>query len=228
MTGARKGWCSTDAEVGVDVPQERGAIIFAQGRPIGRSIVPNAVACTCRCSVWAYKTRVKPPPSPSPPPPPRTFTSGVLARVRSTRDALSSALSISSFPTSPFLSFSPSVSLYFTHHPPRVVVSFTRTQYKQQKRARVRLHTRIVESVRCDKSRRTKSIAEGLNYTLRETALSVGHLRFAGVAGLFYGVLINAVTRPTPRPVADEATFPFLRTRLRERKSTLKKTLFPT
>lgn len=136
----------------MDVPQERGAIIFAQGRPIGRSIVPNAVACTCRCSVWAYKTRVKSPPSPSPPPPPQTFTSGVLARVRFTRETRFHPLFLS--PCFPHLRLSIFlfVSLYFIYPPSRIVVSFIRTQYKQQKRTRVRLHTRIVESVRCDKS----------------------------------------------------------------------------
>lgn len=81
----------------MDVPQERGAIIFAQGRPIGRSIVPTVVAYTLRSCVWTCETRVKSPPSPSPspspspPPPPRTSTSGVPARVRSTRDAYSSS-----------------------------------------------------------------------------------------------------------------------------------------
>lgn len=120
----------------MDVPQERGAIIFAQGRPIGRSIVPTAVACTRRSCVWTCETRVKPPPlpspSPSPPPPPRTSTSGAPARVRSTRDAysssptpspVSSCLRVSIYISlSLFSSISLSVSLHVPYipHPPIV------------------------------------------------------------------------------------------------------------
>lgn len=169
--------CGTDAdvEVGVDVPQERGAIIFAQGRPIGRSIVPTAVACTRRSCVWTCETRVKPPPlpspSPSPPPPPRTSTSGAPARseiharrvlVLSYRPPVSSCLRVSIY-IYISLSLSFPVSLYpylFTFRtflippfPPDCRASsqllLARTQYKQQRGARESAYARgsQVESV---------------------------------------------------------------------------------
>lgn len=109
----------------MDVPQERGAIIFAQGRPIGRSIVPTAVACICRSCVWTCETRVKlpplssPSPSPSPPPPPPNV------HVRCPGEGeIHARTAYSSSPTIPyavFLSFflrtSLSVSLHALHPP---------------------------------------------------------------------------------------------------------------
>lgn len=149
----------------MDAPQERGAIIFAQGRPIGRSIVPTVVACTCRllCD-RTCKTRVKSPPSPSPTPPPRIYThvpvssreGEIHARRVPVLYSFCLPYSLSSLSQSLFFSLSPSPSpsvslnpVFFNPLRARHRTLYIRTQiYKQQRqRARVRPRTRIVESV---------------------------------------------------------------------------------
>lgn len=142
----------------MDVPQERGAIIFAQGRPIGRSIVPTVVACTCRCCARTCKTRVKSPPSPSPspsPPSPNIHISRCPREgERSTRDAFPFLLLLFFyFPNNILLSslsfyffFFPSPSVSFctcTLHPlPRASPHSIRTRRYINKRERESDHAR--------------------------------------------------------------------------------------
>jgi len=115
---------------GVDAPQERGAIIFAQGCPIGRSIVPTVVVCARVAVSGLAKTRVKSVAVIAAVSPLHFSLARALARVRFTRDATVPLSYLLSLSFSPFPSFfvplslfpnpcAPALSAFFVAHPPR-------------------------------------------------------------------------------------------------------------